>query len=337
MTILEHYLNAVRGYLPKGVDKSDVLAELGDHLRSKIEEREMQLGRALTESEQQAVLAALGDPLAVANAYGKVGPGIAFGRFRLIGPRAFPVYVGVLALILAINVVSFIVEVFVAPVPPWSELPRRLLSLLPVFVIVTVAFAGIEIFVERSRRADPTGAQGWLFWTPYLKYVPRWYSASGLIFLTTVTIAWAWWWGNWPQAPVALFGPPAEQLELSAAWSRFHLILLALLIIGIALRAVCLARPSLHWLPVPLRLVVNIVALALVLPILNSAPVVVADPSAAIATMDLATAIDRALRGLTRGFGLYWLFNVLWLAFVCFGYARHYSSARRRNGAGGRT
>ena len=335
MTILEHYLSAVRAYLPKDVDKSDVLAELADHLRTKMEEREVQLGRALTESEQQAVLAAHGEPLTVANGYGRVGPGIAFGRLRLIGPRAFPVYIGVLALILAINVVSFIVEMLVAPAPPWSELPRRLLNLLPVFVVVTVAFAGIEIFVERSRRVDPSGAQGWLFWTPYLKYVPRWYSASGLVFLTIIAVAWAWWWGNWPQAPVALFGAAAEQLALSSAWSRFQLIFLALLIIGIALRAACLARPSLHWLPVPLRLVVNIVALALVLPILNSAPAVVADPGAAVAAADLAAAIDRALRGLTRGFGLYWLFNVLWLAFVCFGYARHYSSVRRRKSAGG--
>ena len=335
MTILEHYLNAVRLHLPKGVDKNDVLAELADHLRSKMEERERKLGRALTESEQHAVLAAHGDPLAVANGYGPVGPGIAFGRIQLIGPRTFPVYVGVLALVLAINVISFIVEVFVAQVPPWSELPRRLLGLLPVFVVITVTFAGIGIFIERSRRAEPSGAQGWLFWTPYLKYVPRWYSASGLIFLAIFTVAWAWWWGNWPQAPVAVFGAAAEPLALSAAWSRLQLLLLGLLIAGVALRAACLVRPSLHWLPVPTRLIVNIVALALVMPILNSEPIVIAEPGATAAAMDLAAAIDRAVRGMTRGLGLYWLFNVLWLAFVCWGYARHFSNVLRRKNAGG--
>ena len=36
MTILEHYINAVRLHLPKDVDKTDVLAELADHLRSKM-------------------------------------------------------------------------------------------------------------------------------------------------------------------------------------------------------------------------------------------------------------------------------------------------------------
>ena len=128
MTILEHYLNAVRLHLPQGVDKNDVVAELAEHLRSKMEERETTLGRALTEAEQQAVLAAHGDPLTVASGYGAVGPGIVFGRIRLIGPRAFPLYVGVLALILIINIASFVVEVFVAETPPWPELPRRLLS-----------------------------------------------------------------------------------------------------------------------------------------------------------------------------------------------------------------
>jgi hypothetical protein len=335
MTILEHYLNAVRLHLPKGVDKSDVIAELADHLRSKMEEREVQLGRALTESEQQAVLAAHGEPLTVANGYGPIGPGISLGRIRLIGPRAFPVYVGVLALIIAVNAVSFVVEIFIAEVSPWSELPRRLLALLPIFVVVTVTFAGIEVFIERSRRAEPSGAQGWLFWTPYLKYVPRWYSASGLILLAVVTVAWVWWWGDWPQAPTALFGAAGERLALSATWSRLQLILLGLLLAGVALRAVCLARPSLHWLPVPARFAINIVALAVVMPILNGEPIVIAEPGATAAAMDLAVAIDRAVRGLTRGFGLYWLFNVLWLAFVCVGYARHYSNARRRNDAGG--
>ena len=335
MTILEHYLNAVRLHLPKGVDKNDVVAELADHLRSKMEERETTLGRALTEAEQQAVLATHGDPLTVANGYGPVGPGIVFGRIRLIGPRAFPVYVGVLALILVINIASFIVEAFVAQVPPWSDLPRRLLGLVPVFAIVTVTFAGIEVFIERTRRAQPSDAQGWLFWTPYLKYVPRWYSTSGLIFLGIITVAWAWWWGDWPQAPVSLFGAEAEPLALSAEWSRLQVILLGLLIAGVTLRAVCLVRPSLHWLPVPIRLVVNIVAIALVMPILSSEAIVIAEPGATAAAMDLAATLDRAVRGMTRGFGLYWLFNVLWLAFVCVGYARHYSNVLRRKNAGG--
>jgi hypothetical protein len=329
MAILDHYLQAVGLHLPKDVDKNDVLAELADHLRSKMDERQAELGRALTEPEQQALLASHGDPLTVASGYGKVGPGITFGRIRLIGPRAFPVYIGALALILAINVVSFVVEAFVAPSPPWPELPRRLLALVPIFAVVTVTFAGVEIFVERARRVDPGSAQSWLFWTPYLKLVPRWYSASGLIFLAIVTVAWAWWWTAWPQAPVAVLGADAAGLALGAAWQRFQAIFLGLLIAGVALRAVTLARPSLHGLPIPVRLVINIVALALVIPILNSEPLVVTAQGASAAAVELAAAIDRALRGLTRGFGLYWLFNTLWLAFVSMGYLRHYTRAKK--------
>ncbi|MBV9270503.1 MAG: hypothetical protein JO165_05370, partial [Candidatus Eremiobacteraeota bacterium] len=49
MTILDRYLYAVRNNLPKDQPGDDIVAEIGDDLRSQIEEREKTLGRPLTD------------------------------------------------------------------------------------------------------------------------------------------------------------------------------------------------------------------------------------------------------------------------------------------------
>ena len=38
MTLLNHYVNAVRMYLPKGPQQEDILSELSEHLQSKMDE-----------------------------------------------------------------------------------------------------------------------------------------------------------------------------------------------------------------------------------------------------------------------------------------------------------
>ena len=53
MELLERYLQAVKFWLPKE-QKSDIIAELSEDLRSQIEERETVLGRKLSEAEVEA-------------------------------------------------------------------------------------------------------------------------------------------------------------------------------------------------------------------------------------------------------------------------------------------
>src|SRR5215472_7611256 len=83
MDLVERYLHAVRFWLPRG-QQDDVAAELGDDIRSQIEEQEGKLGRNLTELEVASLLKERGRPMIVA------------GRYRpqeyLIGPALFPAY-----------------------------------------------------------------------------------------------------------------------------------------------------------------------------------------------------------------------------------------------------
>ena len=50
MDLIERYLNEVKFWLP-GSQREDVIQELGEDLRSQIEERESATGRKLTETE----------------------------------------------------------------------------------------------------------------------------------------------------------------------------------------------------------------------------------------------------------------------------------------------
>ena len=55
MDILARYLQAVRFWLPRK-QQDDIIEELREDIRSRIEDRESSLGRALTEDELLALL-----------------------------------------------------------------------------------------------------------------------------------------------------------------------------------------------------------------------------------------------------------------------------------------
>lgn len=336
MTLLDHYLNAVGMNLPKGSDRADILAELRGHLEANMDERVAELGHGLTESEQEAVLAEFGDPLTVATRYGKSGRGFALGPFQLIGPGAFKVYVGVLLFVLAVNAVIGAVQILVTDVPFESLVRRFAVTMLILFVVFTLCFAGVDFFVRRHSRRQRGAPESWLFYTPYLKYVPRWYSASGLIFMSVLALTWGLWWGVWPEAPSLLLGPAVDALEISSSWQRFHSLLLALLAVGVAQRAFSLIRPDLNWLPWAVRLGINLSCVALLFAMLDGAPfVIVRDAGTASAeAVELARRIDETTLGLIRGVGAYWLLNSLWIALVFSGHVV-YRIRNLRSGAAG--
>jgi hypothetical protein len=91
--LVERYLNSIKPLLP-GDQKEDIIAELRDEIRSRAEEQEAALGRKLKTGEVEAILKAIGNPLAVAARYGS-------GR-SLIGPTIYPAYILALKLTLAV-------------------------------------------------------------------------------------------------------------------------------------------------------------------------------------------------------------------------------------------
>ncbi|MFC5390687.1 hypothetical protein U0030_01215 [Brevundimonas bullata] len=82
MDVIERYLEAVAAQLSTE-DRDDIVAELRDLILSRVEAREEELGRALSDEEKEAILHEIGHPLVVAARYRK-------GPDSLIGPELFP-------------------------------------------------------------------------------------------------------------------------------------------------------------------------------------------------------------------------------------------------------
>jgi len=82
MTLIDQYLAAVSAQLPRD-KREDITAELRDALMERVEAREAELGRPMTETETEVLLREFGHPLTVAARY-RGGPD------HLIGPELFP-------------------------------------------------------------------------------------------------------------------------------------------------------------------------------------------------------------------------------------------------------
>lgn len=91
MELLDRYLNAVRFWLP-AAQQDDIIAELGDDIRSQVEERESALGHKLDDDDVAAILKERGHPMLMASRY--------LPQRSLIGPVLYPAYVVVLRVVL---------------------------------------------------------------------------------------------------------------------------------------------------------------------------------------------------------------------------------------------
>ena len=141
MTLLNRYVDAVRGALPRE-NADDVAAEIGDELQSQIEDREATLGRMLTEEEQVQILRRYGHPRAVAARYSAV--------HWLVGPTLLPFYWAALStiapVVIAVELLAGIGSAILAHNGQlfFDALGNAFESAVWIFTIVTLAFAVAE-------------------------------------------------------------------------------------------------------------------------------------------------------------------------------------------------
>src|SRR5579864_758308 len=184
MELLNRYLQAVKFWLPRA-QQDDIITELGEDIRSQVEERESELGRKLTDAEMEAFLKQRGRPLLVAEKY--------LPHEFLIGPVLFPAYWFVLKLVLTCYIVPWVAVWGAFMMLDTSYriqhtgfgIVRDAFTLwviaLNAFTVVTVVFAVLE------RAKD----QSWLFdqWSPgklppvrNIEQISRFGSATELVF-----------------------------------------------------------------------------------------------------------------------------------------------------------
>ena len=126
MDLLDRYLNAVRIWLP-AAQEDDLIAEMGEDIRSEIEDREATLGRRLSQDELAALLKQRGHPMRAAARY--LPP-----RY-LIGPALYPVYMLVMRLVMF-----------------WVVLPICIFVALPIAIVTAAdpALAGIKSLLDSA-------------------------------------------------------------------------------------------------------------------------------------------------------------------------------------------
>jgi hypothetical protein len=251
MDLIERYLHAVRGHLPAA--QQDAAAELEDDLRSRVDDRERELGRRLTDDEVAAILKSLGRPMVFAARYHRHQP--------LIGAAMMPYYLLTLkvgaGIGLLVNVV--VAAVLLALGKPVGESLKGIFmfpfTTLPIQVgWITVVFAVIDRYVTVGPLNDSWDPRS----LPPVRAGQRRPSRIGVVGdIVGVGIALAWWMGAF-NFPFLVVGPLAAFLEPGPGWTRAYVPVAALMVAAIGGHAVALIRPE--W-RMPARLAGHLLAL----------------------------------------------------------------------------
>jgi hypothetical protein len=260
MELLDRYLQAVRFWLPKA-QQQDIIAELSSDLHSQIEDREMELGRALNHGDLELILRRCGSPILVASRYRP--------QTQLIGPALFPIYQFVLKVVL----LWILVPVFVVIVGPAMIVPatHRLGA-----VIETVSTLCYSLFVAAGvitlimAVLERTQASLHLFEKWDLRSLPpapkkaQPPSRTQTIFELILGVVGLLWLLALPQYPFLVLGPAAAFLRPAPMWHSFYLPIILMALAGLAYQGVSLMRPQWTWLPPSARLVNTVVGLVMV-------------------------------------------------------------------------
>jgi uncharacterized membrane protein len=242
MDLLDRYLRAVKTYLPRA-QQDDIIKELSANLHAQMEDREAELGRPLTEAEQEALLQQHGHPLHVAERYQTNQGSLAFGR-QLIGPALFPWYLKVLGLALGVSVaLSVLVHIVLAlsGVSFTFEgiLTTSVIQLVVLFAIVTGIFTAVQHTLpmfrwntQRQPERSPVSRTG--------QAIPRSESIAQII-VNIVVLSWLW---AVFENPSLLAGFTASNYQLAPIWQQIVVPSLLIVVVSIVQAVVNLLRPT---------------------------------------------------------------------------------------------
>lgn len=253
MDLIERYVQAVRFWLPRA-SQQDIAAELAEDLRCRKEDREAALGQPLDEAETAAMLAKVGNPLQVAGQYLQEKP--------LLDPALsmlyrFVVKVVLLWILLPLHAVVAVPSAFLSAHPLASmadALGSFAFSALFALGCITLVFILVS-GKDAARAWDP------LKLPPLLKQGPKPIPRSGSLAEVVFGLLFAAWWvEGFRRLPIAWSSRMGAVYTAGPLWTGIHAQLfwpvLALTFSGVAVGALCLAKPHL----VRFRLVYGILA-----------------------------------------------------------------------------
>jgi len=151
MELPDRYLLAVKLFLPRS-ERADVIRELSEDLRSRVEESEAALGRRLTAADESALIRQFGHPALLAGRFGT--------RRSLIGPEIFPLYWFVLRAALVIGfVIHGLIVIALTAGGQTGPAVSRAIAMIPVVAFIqfggiTLVFSVLDRYQLLNRRAS---------------------------------------------------------------------------------------------------------------------------------------------------------------------------------------
>jgi hypothetical protein len=261
MELLDRYLHAVKFWL-RGSQQNDIIAELGDDLRSQIEDKESALGRPLNEDELAALLQRAGHPMRVAARY---------QQQSLIGPTFFPIYKFVLKMVAIFYLVPrtliWIALAVLVPSHGANNLAHTALngweslwtSAFIIFGIITFVFAVLEKFQSSIKSFQTWDPRKLPAVAKRKDRVPRVESVFELVFSILFILGWL----ALPGIAREVFAPASRILVLNPALSIFYWLVLIPTGLGMVQQFVNLFRPQWIWLRPPARLLSTMITLGI--------------------------------------------------------------------------
>jgi hypothetical protein len=279
MELLDRYLQAVRFWLPRA-QQDDIIAELGEDIRSQIEDKESALGRPLHEDELVTLLHQTGHPIRVAGRYQP--------QQSLIGPTLFPLYEFVLKIValgyLGPWVLVWSAMLFFMPAYRAEQTGLPLLGTwahfwslaITLFGAITIVFAVLErcqAKIGNLYKWDPRKLPRVV---ERKQRVSRVESIFGLVF-SAFFVA---WWLSLPRFGHLMFGAGDGSISLNPALHAYFLPVLVPTLVIMAQQCINIFRPDWTWLRPTMLMVSDAITLGILQSLVNRYPYVILTGSA---------------------------------------------------------
>jgi len=263
MELLERYLQAVRFWLP-GKQQDDIIEELREDIRTRMEDKESSLGRPVTEDELLALLQQTGNPMLVAGRFRKQG--------SLIGPALFPIYTYVLKIValgyLVPWVLVWLALLIFSPIYRAHHTGLHLLDTwtsfwnvaIGLFGTVTAVFALLERGQSRLgyfQKWDPRKL-------PHRPLRKPWVSRVESIFGLAFSVFFIFWWFTMPRFGHFLSDQVGGAVTLNPALRNYYLLPLIPTLVLMVQQGINLIRPQWTWVRSSFMLGSDLMTLAII-------------------------------------------------------------------------
>ncbi len=296
MPPLDHYLSNLAKLLPAD-QREDILRELSEDVQSEVEEKESELGRSLTESEQLELLKRRGNPMQVAAGYAQNKGTLAFGP-QIIGPVLFPFYIRVLTFNLGL---TFLIVGAIFSALSLSGQPFRLadlfssvmLQILIQLTAVTAIFAFVENRFSRyphdwNQQDFENNLQAAIRERIQKNLLPKKQEVSrfdSIAVLVATSVALLWFQSLWAK-PFLVFGPAASWIAFAPVWHRIYVPVVLIMLAVVVRACVNIAQPDWVRFRDVMAVILNVAGLAVIYVLIFAGTWVIpasnasADPSA---------------------------------------------------------